>query len=96
MEEPTALDAVRDGIRSGGLAEMFACGTAGVVVGVGRLGTGDADLIIGDGKEGPVTERLRSALLDVQHARTPDTHGWLLPVTGNAGTAAIEGEGRDA
>ncbi|MCX4985246.1 branched-chain amino acid aminotransferase [Streptomyces sp. NBC_00572] len=95
-EEPTSIDAVRDGIRSGGLAEMFASGTAGVVVAVGRLGTGGQDLIVGDGKEGPVTERLRTALLDVQHARTPDTHGWLLPVTGNAGAATIEGEGRHA
>ncbi|MBD0709056.1 MULTISPECIES: branched-chain amino acid aminotransferase [unclassified Streptomyces] len=95
-EEPTALDTVRDGIRSGRLAEVFASGTAGVVVAVGRLGTGAEDLIVGDGTEGPVTGRLRAALLDVQHARTPDTHGWLLPVTGGAGTAAIEGGGRDA
>ncbi|GHF98598.1 branched-chain amino acid aminotransferase [Streptomyces zaomyceticus] len=95
-EEPTAIDAVRDGVRSGALAEMFACGTAGAVVAVGRLGTAGGDLVVGDGKEGPVTERLRGALLDVQHARTPDTHGWLLPVTGAAGAVAIEGEGRQA
>ncbi|WP_435972721.1 branched-chain amino acid aminotransferase [Streptomyces sp. Qhu_M48] len=95
VEEPTAIDAVRDGIRSGALAEMFACGTAGVVVAVGRLGTAGEDLVVGDGREGPVTARLRGALLDVQHARTPDTHGWLLPVTGPA-AAADEGEGRRA
>lgn len=34
-EEPIAIDAVRDGIRSGALSEMFACGTAGAVVAVG-------------------------------------------------------------
>ncbi|MFC9390353.1 branched-chain amino acid aminotransferase [Streptomyces venezuelae] len=94
-EEPTALDAVREGLRTGALAEIFASGTAGAVVAVGRLGTGDGDLFVGDGKEGPVTARLRAALLDVQHARTPDTHGWLLPVTRPA-AAADEGEGRHA
>ncbi|MEW1699258.1 branched-chain amino acid aminotransferase [Streptomyces sp. NPDC091278] len=95
-EEPTSIEDVRDGLRSGRLTEVFASGTAGVVVAVGRLGLDAGDLLVGDGTEGPVTRGLRTALLDVQHARTPDTHGWLLPVTGGAGATAIEGGGRHA
>lgn len=97
-EEPAAIDAVRDGIRSGRLTEVFACGTAGVVVAVSRLGTGDEDLTIGDGREGPVTGRLRNALLDVQHGRTPDKHGWLLRVdtAGDGTEAGAPGDGAHA
>ncbi|MET9346254.1 branched-chain amino acid aminotransferase [Streptomyces termitum] len=79
-EEPTSLDALLDGLRDGRLTEIAACGTAGVVVPVGRVGTPDGDLTVGDGTGGPVTALLRRALLDVQHGRTPDTHGWLRPV----------------
>ncbi|THA61442.1 branched-chain amino acid aminotransferase [Streptomyces sp. A0958] len=80
-EEHTTIDAVRAGLRSGELAEVFACGTAGVVVPVGRLGVGGEDMAVGDGKGGPMTALLRNSLLDVQHGRTPDAHGWLRTVT---------------
>ncbi|MFB7559970.1 branched-chain amino acid aminotransferase [Streptomyces brevispora] len=76
-EEHTTIDAVRAGLRSGRLAEVFACGTAGVVVPVGRLGIGGEDMTVDDGGEGPMTALLRNSLLDVQHGRTPDAHGWL-------------------
>ncbi|MCM2411163.1 branched-chain amino acid aminotransferase [Streptomyces sp. RKAG290] len=80
-QEHTTIDAVRSGLRSGELAEVFACGTAGVVVPVGRLGIGGEDMTVGDGGEGPMTALLRNSLLDVQHRRTPDTHGWLRTLT---------------
>lgn len=79
-EEHTTIDAVRAGLRSGELAEVFACGTAGVVVPVGRIGVGGEDMTVGDGGEGPMTALLRSSLLDAQHRRTPDAHGWLRTV----------------
>lgn len=79
-EEHTTIDAVRAGLRSGELAEVFACGTAGVVVPVGRIGIGGEDMTVGDGGEGPMTALLRSSLLDAQHRRTPDAHGWLRTV----------------
>jgi branched-chain amino acid aminotransferase len=60
-----------------GLAEVFACGTAAVVTPVGRIRWREGEATIGDGGTGPVTRRLRTALLDLQYGRTPDTHGWL-------------------
>jgi branched-chain amino acid aminotransferase len=33
--------------------------------------------VAGDGTPGAVTTELRTALLDIQYGRRPDTHGWL-------------------
>jgi branched-chain amino acid aminotransferase len=79
-EEPTDIDTALSAARSGRLAEMFACGTAGVVVPVGRLGADGQDLVIGDGNEGPMTALLRRTLLDAQHGVEPDVHDWLVAV----------------
>jgi branched-chain amino acid aminotransferase len=79
-EEPTMVDAVLRGARTGELTEMFATGTAAVLVAVGRVGDDGNDLAVGDGSEGPVTARLRRALLDVQHGVSPDVHGWMTAV----------------
>ena len=35
------------------------------------------EAVAGDGQPGPVTTKLRAALLDLQYGRTPDTHGWV-------------------
>jgi branched-chain amino acid aminotransferase len=59
---------------------MFACGTAAVVVPVGRIAHGDDDAVIGDGQEGAVTARVRHTLMEIQHGTRPDTHGWLRSV----------------
>jgi branched-chain amino acid aminotransferase len=70
----------RDGVRDGEVAEVFACGTAAVITPVGALRWRGGEAVTGDGGTGPVTARLRAALLDIQQGRTPDTHGWLHPV----------------
>jgi len=36
---------------------------------------------VGDGKPGPVAERLYAALTDIQYGRAPDRHGWMVPIT---------------
>ncbi|MDQ1713977.1 MAG: branched-chain amino acid aminotransferase [Frankiaceae bacterium] len=67
----------RDGVASGRVAEVFACGTAAVITPVGTLRWRGGEAVTGDGGTGPVTTKLREALLDLQQGRTPDTHGWL-------------------
>jgi branched-chain amino acid aminotransferase len=79
-EERISVDQWRDECRAGVITEVFACGTAAVVTPVGRVRDGDGDFTIGAGEPGPVTMRLRRALLDVQHGRRPDPDGWLWPV----------------
>ena len=45
---------------------MFACGTAAVITPVGAVKSTDHEWTIGDGGTGPVTARLRQALLEIQ------------------------------
>ncbi len=67
----------REACESGRLTEVFACGTAAVIAPVGHAKSRQGDWRIGDGEPGPVTLRLREALLDLQYGRAPDTHGWM-------------------
>ncbi|MCG2839849.1 branched-chain amino acid aminotransferase [Sandaracinobacter sp. RS1-74] len=61
---------------SGRLREVFVCGTAATVVGVGEVRSGAGRFAIGDGKVGPVTEALREKLLGIQSGSLPDDFGW--------------------
>ncbi|HEX8048879.1 branched-chain amino acid aminotransferase [Rhizobium sp.] len=76
-EEPYAIDQWQADATSGRLREAFACGTAAVVTPIGKLKGRTHNFTIGDGGAGPVTIRLKAALLDIQNGRTPDKHGWL-------------------
>jgi branched-chain amino acid aminotransferase len=67
----------RQGAADGTISETFACGTAAVITPVGEVKAGTGDFAIGDGTPGPISMRLREALLDIQHGRVADTHGWL-------------------
>jgi branched-chain amino acid aminotransferase len=64
-------------VADGTLTETFACGTAAVITPVGEVKARTGDFTVGDGTPGPLTMGLREALLDIQHGRVPDTHGWL-------------------
>ena len=61
----------------GSITEVFACGTAAVITPVGSVKCTTDQWTVGDGEPGPVTLRLRQALLDIQHGVAPDTHGWM-------------------
>jgi len=74
------VDEWREGNASGELTEVFACGTAAVITPVGQVKSAAHSWTVGDGTPGPVTMRLRHALLDIQTGRAEDTHGWLRPV----------------
>lgn len=76
-ERRISIDEWRQGVETGRIAEVFACGTAAVVTPVGVLRWRGGELTIGDGGCGPVTARLRQQLLDIQYGRTEDTYGWL-------------------
>lgn len=62
--------------------EAALSGTAAVLTGVGALVHRGREHRINGGEVGPTTRRLRSALLAVQRAETPDVHGWTVPVEG--------------
>jgi len=80
-ERRVSIDAWRDGVTSGEITEVFACGTAAVVTPVGRLAWEGGEVVIGDhdvnAGVGPVTASIRASLLDVQYGRVADSRGWL-------------------
>jgi branched-chain amino acid aminotransferase len=72
-----SVDDWAKGVADGSLTEVFACGTAAVIAPVGRVKSRQGEWTMGTGEPGPVTMRLREALLDLQYGRTADTHGWM-------------------
>lgn len=70
-------DTWREGNASGEITEVFACGTAALITPVGSVKHASGEWTVGDGTAGPVTQRLRAALLAIQHGTAEDTHGWL-------------------
>jgi len=77
-ERRFSIDEWREGVASGRITEVFACGTAAVVTPVGRLvwGDGEVDCSV-DGDAGPVTQGIRKALVDIQYGRAEDAFGWM-------------------
>ena len=77
VERRIPLTELVEGLASGRVAEVFACGTAAVVTPVGRLAGETFDAVVGDGEPGELTMAIRQELTDIQYGRTPDRHGWL-------------------
>ena len=80
QEGRLSVDEWREGCRDGSISEVFACGTAAVIAPVGHAKSRQGEWQVGDGAPGPVTMRLRAALLDLQYGRAADPHGWMRPV----------------
>lgn len=79
-ERLVSLDEWREGSSAGRITEAFACGTAAVITPIGQVKGQSGGWQMGDGQPGPVSMRLRDALLDIQHGVAPDTHGWMRKV----------------
>ena len=77
VERALPLAELLDGLRSGAVTEVFACGTGAVVNPIGRLVGRELDQVVGDGTTGPVTAAVREQLTDIQHGRARDAHGWM-------------------
>ncbi|MEN9605659.1 MAG: hypothetical protein RJB29_533 [Actinomycetota bacterium] len=75
-ETMISIDDWRDGVKSGEITEIFACGTAAVVSAVGAAKSIHGTWQTGDGKPGVITNEIRTALLGIQHGTVADKHGW--------------------
>ena len=76
-ETMISIDDWRDGVASGLITEIFACGTAAVVSPVGQAKSTMGTWITGDGQPGKITMQIRNALLGIQHGEIADTHKWM-------------------
>ncbi len=77
VERKVSIDEWRDGARDGRLTEVFACGTAAVITPIRQLRWAGGEVTTGGDGIGPCASGLRSALLDIQYGRAPDTYGWM-------------------
>jgi branched-chain amino acid aminotransferase len=75
-ERPVTIDEWRDGVRSGEITEVFACGTAAVVTPVAALRWSDGEART-PMPSGEFTAELRNRLLDIQYGRAADPRGWM-------------------
>ena len=74
-ERKFSIDEWRDGVTSGRIREIFACGTAAVVTPVGALKSAAGEVPAPPSQD--LTMRIRQALVDVQYGRAEDTFGWM-------------------
>jgi branched-chain amino acid aminotransferase len=71
------IDEWREGVESGDIVEVFACGTAAVVTPIAQLKARDFTVGDADAPAGELTMSLRQELTDIQYGRLPDRHGWM-------------------
>src|SRR4051794_8069003 len=76
-EGKISTDEWREGVESGALTEVFACGTAAVITPVGAVDSAQGGFTIGDGTPGPISMQLREHLVGIQTGKESDTHGWM-------------------
>ncbi len=74
-ERRFSIDEWRDGVASGDITEIFACGTAAVVTPVGELRSPSG--IAPAPRSTELTMQIREALVGMQFGRTEDTFGWM-------------------
>jgi len=79
-ERRFSIEEWRDGVTSGEITEIFACGTAAVITPVGELRWAGGSLpspIATDPATGSTAMRLREQLVGIQLGLEDDTFGWL-------------------
>jgi branched-chain amino acid aminotransferase len=74
-ERRFSIDEWRDGVTSGAIREVFACGTAAVVTPVGSLKWEGGEVPAPASTD--LTMKVRQALVDIQYGRAEDTFGWM-------------------
>ena len=76
-ERKFTLDEWREGVASGEITEIFACGTAAVITPVGKLKAADFEIPSASGADGgEVTMALREELVGIQTGKVEDRLGW--------------------
>lgn len=80
-EAMISIDDWREGVASGEITEIFACGTAAVVSPIGQAKSAMGTWVVGDGNPGPITMEIRNHLLGIQHGQIADTHHWMHKVS---------------
>lgn len=77
VERQVGLVEMLEGIESGRVSEVFACGTAAVITPIASFKDESGRVFtVGRGEVGDHTAGLRETLLDIQYGRAADPFGW--------------------
>ncbi len=79
-ERPLSIDEIFEAGRAGRLSEVWATGTGVGIAGIGELSYRGERLMIADGRNGPLTRKIRDALGGIRYGRAADPHGWMVSV----------------
>jgi len=80
-ERQISIGEVFTASKNGRLSEVFVMGTAAVISPVSELAYKDEKLAIGDGKVGPLAQRLFDDISAIQRGLKPDPHGWVVEIS---------------
>lgn len=75
-ERQMAIDELLAQIGSGRCSEIFACGTAAIVMPISALADSNSS-VLKPREINVIAHRLRDALLAIQERRAPDPFGWI-------------------
>jgi len=79
-ERQISIGEVFTASKNGRLSEVFGMGTAAVISPVSELAYKGEKLAIGDGKVGPLAQRLFDDISAIQRGLKPDPHGWVMEI----------------
>jgi branched-chain amino acid aminotransferase len=80
-ERKITLAEVREGINSGEIVEVFACGTAAVITPIGQFKSREETIGSADAEPGALTASLREELTGIQYGKVADRHNWLVKLS---------------
>ena len=75
-ERHITFDEWKDGVASGDIQEVFACGTAAVITPIGRVADGE-EIYDTPSEDFPVANALLKRLVGIQTGAEEDTYGWM-------------------
>ena len=76
-ERSISIDEVAQAASTGQLKEVFGTGTAAVISPVKELCYKGETMKVGDGKTGPLSQKLYATITGIQYGKIPDPHNWL-------------------
>ncbi|MEL7624903.1 MAG: branched-chain amino acid aminotransferase [Clostridiales bacterium] len=79
-ERKIAIEELLAAAQSGDLEEAFGTGTAAVISPIGLFNIHGEKLQVGDGKIGPVAQKLYDTLTGIQWGKLPDPFGWTYEI----------------